>query len=462
MADNFLKSGASRSELLAALMDKQNRRYSQEQNPYSIGEAFTRTGSRLVDAYMQKKLMDEELERRKGQQSTDMAALKAYALGQQGIEGQAAVPASGAALWQNPDFDPNAVGGAQQVTSIDPARQGKILGMGIDPTQQMVGGDYIPAQEEIMAQAQIDPQSQEALRLAFKQNPNMSPEAANNLVTMYANERRNGMGNTAATQTFRYYQNVLNDPDSTEEEKRGASVALGLDARAGRDQIVMIGNVPHRFDPNVGAMMPVQVNGQIVTAERVGEDAGVVAQSTAAGRTRGEGQANRVDNTINLGIDAAQGLPLLRRTIGLLDTVETGGLAEAQLRASQYFGVEGADEGELSANLGRAVLSQLKTIFGAQFTEKEGDRLEGYSAGFGRSAAANRRILRQTLTLTEGAVRRALEAALESGDEAAVQQLMDFQDGIYDLTDKALSGVFNPAQPNSNIIKLDKNGNPIQ
>jgi hypothetical protein len=55
-----------------------------------------------------------------------------------------------------------------------------------------------------------------------------------------------------------------------------------------------------------------------------------------------------------------------------------------------------------------------------------------------------------------------LEAALESGDEAAVQQLMDFQDGIYDLTDKALSGVFNPAQPNSNIIKLDKNGNPIQ
>jgi hypothetical protein len=190
MADNFLKSGASRSELLAALMDKQNRRYSQEQNPYSIGEAFTRTGSRLVDAYMQKKLMDEELERRKGQQSTDMAALKAYALGQQGIEGQAAVPASGAALWQNPDFDPNAVGGAQQVTSIDPARQGKILGMGIDPTQQMVGGDYIPAQEEIMAQAQIDPQSQKALRLAFEQNPNMSPEAANNLVSMYSEQQK--------------------------------------------------------------------------------------------------------------------------------------------------------------------------------------------------------------------------------------------------------------------------------
>lgn len=57
MANQFLNSGASRSELLAALMDKQNRRYSQQKDPSSIGEALTRTGTRLVDAFSQKNLL---------------------------------------------------------------------------------------------------------------------------------------------------------------------------------------------------------------------------------------------------------------------------------------------------------------------------------------------------------------------------------------------------------------------
>ena len=74
MANQFLNSGASRSELLAALMDKQNRRYSQQQDPSSIGEAFARTGTRLVDAYSQKKLVDDELERRQKQQGVDRKA----------------------------------------------------------------------------------------------------------------------------------------------------------------------------------------------------------------------------------------------------------------------------------------------------------------------------------------------------------------------------------------------------
>ena len=74
MANQFLNSGASRSELLAALMDKQNRRYSQQQDPSSIGEALARTGTRLVDAYSQKKLVDDELERRQKQQGVDRKA----------------------------------------------------------------------------------------------------------------------------------------------------------------------------------------------------------------------------------------------------------------------------------------------------------------------------------------------------------------------------------------------------
>ena len=78
MANQFLNSGASRSELLAALMDKQNRRYSQQQDPSSIGEAFARTGTRLVDAFSQKKLVDDELERRKTQRGVDREAFGIY------------------------------------------------------------------------------------------------------------------------------------------------------------------------------------------------------------------------------------------------------------------------------------------------------------------------------------------------------------------------------------------------
>ena len=74
MANPFLNSSTSRSVLLDALMDKQNRRYAQEQNPSSIGEAFARTGTRLVDAYSQKKLVDDELERRQKQQGVDRKA----------------------------------------------------------------------------------------------------------------------------------------------------------------------------------------------------------------------------------------------------------------------------------------------------------------------------------------------------------------------------------------------------
>ena len=81
MANQFLNSGASRSELLAALMDKQNRRYSQQQDPSSIGEALTRTGTRLVDAFSQKKLVDDELERRKIGTAADNEAMSIYATG---------------------------------------------------------------------------------------------------------------------------------------------------------------------------------------------------------------------------------------------------------------------------------------------------------------------------------------------------------------------------------------------
>ena len=119
MAD-FLQSGPTRSQLVAQMLQQGRRQFPQQIQ--SVGEGVARTGSRLIDVMMQKKMMDEELERRGSQQAADQTALMA-AIG-------------GTPEWQNPDFDPAATGGAQPITSIIPGQDGQVLGMGANPQQQ--------------------------------------------------------------------------------------------------------------------------------------------------------------------------------------------------------------------------------------------------------------------------------------------------------------------------------------
>jgi len=152
--------------------------------------------------------------------------------------------------------------------------------------------------------------------------------------------------------------------------------------------------------------------------------------SESGAKVRGKGASERLENAIVEGVDAAQGAAVLHRALGLLNSVETGGYDAAALRAKQFFGVESADEAELSASLGKAVLSQLRTTFGAQFTEREGARLERIEAGFGKSTAGNKRLLQQTLSLVERASRRGIRAAEEVGDENAandIRELLKFR-----------------------------------
>ena len=53
-----------RTSLVAQLLKEQQRQHSKAPNPYSWGEAAARVGSRLIDAYMGKKQIDEEMGRR--------------------------------------------------------------------------------------------------------------------------------------------------------------------------------------------------------------------------------------------------------------------------------------------------------------------------------------------------------------------------------------------------------------
>jgi len=206
-----------------------------------------------------------------------------------------------------------------------------------------------------------------------------------------------------------------------------------------------------------------KVSGEQLRIVKDAEDRGVtLAQASSAARATGTGEARRTQKTINAGVEAVQGIPILRRGLQLLERVETGGVDAVSLRAKQLFGIEGADEGELSANLGRAVLGQLRETFGAAFTEREGARLERMSAGFGKSLASNKRLLRQALVLIQGASDRGLKAAGRLGDESAIEQILDFQEGRFDLTDEALSNVFNPIEtPQQTIIRFDAQGNRI-
>ena len=136
-------------------------------------------------------------------------------------------------------------------------------------------------------------------------------------------------------------------------------------------------------------------------------------------------EEKRGQQLINKGTTAAESTAILRRGIELLGNIKTGGIAAISLATRQRLGIEGADEGELSSSLGKAVLSQLREVFGAAFTEQEGARLERIEANIGKSTVANVRLLNQALRIAEKTAKRARKAAVARGDVEAVADIDD-------------------------------------
>jgi hypothetical protein len=159
----------------------------------------------------------------------------------------------------------------------------------------------------------------------------------------------------------------------------------------------------------------------------------------------------REQASIDRGLTAADSTANIRRAISLLDTVETGGIDAALVRAKQIFGIEGADEGELSSNLGKAIISQLRETFGAAFTKSEGDKLDRIEAAFGKSPAANRRLLNNTLKTMERLANRGLKAAESREDDFAIQSINDAL--TFELGDESTT---------TRRIKFDVQGNIVQ
>lgn len=155
--------------------------------------------------------------------------------------------------------------------------------------------------------------------------------------------------------------------------------------------------------PEQSARKIAQKGGEVAVAAKEGKDAELIKRGTSA----------------------AEATATLRRGLELMETVKTGGVNAISLAVKQRLGLEGADEGELSNSLGKAVLSQLKETFGAAFTENEGKRLERIEGNFGKSTESNIRLLKQSLRIAENTARRARLAAKAKGDISTVEDIDD-------------------------------------
>lgn len=216
-----------------------------------------------------------------------------------------------------------------------------------------------------------------------------------------------------------------------EQQERARRIKLGLDPRATGSAAITT-----------------------ATTEGLTEQVAESKQEIKESEERGKGIAKTERLSIDEGRDAAKGIPVLKRTLQLLDQIKTGGFSAALIKAKQSLGVEGADEGELSANLGQAVLGDLRATFGAAFTEKEGARLEKIRANLGRSAVANRRLVSQALQIAEAAANRAIDDAIDAGDIRTAEEIQSLLD---------LELETGPAEAAQNedvgVIMIDANGN---
>jgi len=175
----------------------------------------------------------------------------------------------------------------------------------------------------------------------------------------------------------------------------------------------------------------VNVEGEILN--KVGETTEEAKRrtiSTAQEKAEATGGAKIALDVMEKGLMAAETVPIYKRGLSLLNRLKTGGIKSVALDAKKTFGVEGADEGELSNLLGIAVLKQLKPTFGAAFTVEEGKELKRLMGSFGKSTENNIRLLEQGLKIAENAATRGRVRAVERSDNSYIKDV----DGLLNFT----------------------------
>jgi hypothetical protein len=182
-----------------------------------------------------------------------------------------------------------------------------------------------------------------------------------------------------------------------------------------------------------GKVQVLDENQQVVTGAEAraaidrGLESGIAEQGLIAqAKEEGASTAGFATASIQEGIDAAKGLPYLSRALTLLDDLETGGFANLSLGVKRFFGLENADEAELDNILSQNVLSQLKQVFGAQFTEREGALLAEIEANYGKSTEGNKRLLSRLMTRARLYSDVAIDSAMARGDYATADSIRKY------------------------------------
>ena len=194
--------------------------------------------------------------------------------------------------------------------------------------------------------------------------------------------------------------------------------------------VVDVGGVPTRVTPS-GESLPLS------DLSRESDAARRIAESTESGRQDAEregaigaSQDNRLMTEDHSAYNAMDQAPRIGRTLELLQLVETGGFDAAQRWLSQFLGTESADQVELNNILKTQVLSQLREVFGAQFTQKEGELLQQVEANFGKSTEGNIRLLEQAKKQIVRKLTQGLMAAEDVGDARAAKRFQETLDSL--------------------------------
>lgn len=148
-----------------------------------------------------------------------------------------------------------------------------------------------------------------------------------------------------------------------------------------------------------------------------------IKEDTAVSTARKKTTQERVQGYVESGVTSADNFHAVGRSLELLDSVATGGIDAALIAAKQKLGIESANEAELSYELGKSVLKQLKPTFGAAFTVNEMLELKRMEAGLGKSVAGNRRILKNLQKVIKKSAARGLRAAENIGDDFAANEI---------------------------------------
>jgi hypothetical protein len=202
--------------------------------------------------------------------------------------------------------------------------------------------------------------------------------------------------------------------------------------------------------------------GQTITAAGTAQDVAETEGVLAGGKEEGKQEVKRSQEIISKGLAAADSTAAIRRGIQLIEGIQTGGVGRVQLAAKRFFGVESADEGELSNLMGKAVLSQLRDTFGAAFTAQEGKSLQTIEANLSKSPAANKRLLQNALRIAERSAKRGIDRAVKAKDfdtAADIQASLDFVLSDIDEEEAAPAAPAPQEDRGEGQIMIDANGN---